>query len=117
MSELINETAAKKAAAKDERIKNGYETVLNIVEDELQGAELLPGGLLRLNVADRCGDKFVEALKDIGSDVLKLGGGRSLWRSSTHAGTIYCEGLDPHNNIDDGWEEVIEDIKLRVEML
>lgn len=117
MSTLIKTTQDQKAAEKATRIKNGYDTILDILENNLQGAEFLPGGLLKLSVVASVGDKFAEAIKDIGSgsDVLRLDG-RSLWRSSVHTNIIYCEGLDP-SNVDEAWESLIDNLKLRVEML
>ena len=115
MSTLIKTTQDQKAAEKATVIENAYNTVLNTLTNNLQGAEFLPGGLLKLSVAASVGDAFAEAIKNIGSDVLRLVG-RSLWRSSVHANIIYCEGLDPRN-VDDDWESIINDLKLRVEML
>jgi hypothetical protein len=116
MSKLIEKTSAAKAAEKAQQIKNGYTTVLNILEKDLQGAEFIPGGILSLKVAAVIGDEFDAALKgSIGSDVLCLGFGVRIWRATTSRGTIYVEGLDS-SKVDEGWDALIEEIKLRIEL-
>ena len=115
MSSLIEKTANAKAAEAKARVQNGYKTVLNILEDEIQGAEMLPGAILKLIVADVFGDEFFDALKDIGSDVLQVGT-VSIWRSTTSRGIINAEGIRP-GNIDEDWEDLIETIKVRAEMI
>ena len=115
MSSLIEKTTAAKAAEKASKTKDGYRTVLSILSNDLQGAEMLPGSILKLTVASVVGDEFDAAIKGIGNDTLKVGG-ITIWRSTTSRGVINCEGLDPHN-VDEGWEALIEIIKDRSEML
>ena len=116
MSTLIKTTQDQKAAEKAARIKNGYDTILDILEHKLQGAEMLPGGLLKLVVDEIVGDEFETGLDRLGEEILCLGYGIQLWRPPTSRVVIYCEGVDPHN-IDDSWETIIDEIKLRAEML
>ena len=115
MSALIAKTAEAKAATKAAAIKNCYNTVLKILENDLQGAEMLPGAVLKLSVASVVGDEFNNAIKDIGNDVLTIGSIR-IWRSTTSRGIIQAEGFNP-SNIDEDWDNLIEIIKDRSEML
>ena len=116
MTTLIKQTADAKAAEKASKVKNGYKTVLTILENDLQGAEMLPGTILTLKVASVVGDEFARAVKDIISDdVLRIGNIR-IWRSTTSRGTINVEGIRP-DHVDDDWSEVIETIKDRSEMI
>ena len=115
MSTLIQKTVDAKAAEAKAKIKDGYKTILNILENGLQGAEMLPGSILKLTVASVVGDEFAEAIKDIGNDVLKVQG-KNIWRSTTSRGVITVEGIRP-DHIDEDWEALIEMIKLRVEVL
>ena len=115
MSTLINKTTAAKAAEAKTKIQNGYKTVLSILQNDLQGAEMLPGAILSLKVAAVVGDEFADAVKATGSDVIQIQGMR-IWRSTTSRSTITVEGINP-SNIDDSWETVIETLKLRVEVL
>lgn len=114
MSSLIENTKAAKAAEKASKIKNGYEIVLKILENDLQGAEFLPGELLKLNVAEVVGDEFELALGRIGVDILQLGYGLKLWRSTSSRKTIYVEGIRP-DRVDEDWEGILSEIKLRLE--
>ena len=116
MSELIKKTAENKAAEKAARIKNGYDTILDILENKLQGAEMLPGGLLKLVVDESVADDFESSLDRLGEEILCLGYGIRLWRPPTSRVVIYCEGVDPRN-IDKTWESLIDEVKLRAEML
>ena len=117
MSALIEKTGAAKAAVMTQKIKNGYKTVLKIFEEDLQGAEMLPGAILKLTVASVVGDEFARAIKDTCAyaDILKVQG-KNIWRSTTSRGTICVEGIRP-DHVDDDWSEVIEILKLRVEVL
>ena len=115
MSTLIEKTMEAKATEAKAKIKDGYKTILNILQNDLQGAEMLPGAVLKMTVAAVVGDELDNAIKDIGNDVLNVGGIR-IWRSTTSRGVINCEGLNP-SNIDDSWETVIEELKDRAEML
>ena len=115
MSALIEKTTAAKATEAKAKIQNGYKTIVNILQNELHGAEMLPGAILKLTVASVVGDEFNNAIKDIGNDVLTIGNVR-IWRSTTSRGTITVEGIDP-SNIDDSWETVIDELKDRSEMI
>ena len=117
MSALIEKTEAAKKAVMAQQIKNGYNTVLKILEEDLQEAEFLPGGILKLSVASVIGDEFARAVKDIYAyaDILKVQG-KNIWRSTTSRDTIYVVGVRP-DHIDEDWNEVLEILKLRVEVL
>lgn len=115
MSEIIKKTAEQKAATKTQKIQDGYRTVLSILSNDLQGAEMLPGAVLKLSVAAVVGDEFDSALKNIGNDVLQVGQFR-IWRSTTSRGVISAEGIRP-GNIDEDWDNLIETIKDRSEMI
>ena len=92
MSVLIKKTAENKASEYETKIQNGYKTILKILTKEIQEAEMLPGSILKLKVAAVVGDEYDSAIKDIGSDVLKVGR-ISIWRSTTSRSTITVEGL------------------------
>ena len=115
MSKLIQQTANVKAAEAKAKIQNGYKTVLSILQNDLQGAEMLPGSILKLTVASVVGDEFDAAIKSIGNDTLKVCG-ITLWRSTTSRGVISAEGIRP-GNIDEDWDTLIETIKDRSEMI
>ena len=115
MSSLIEKTMAAKAAVKASKTKDGYRTVLSILSNDLQGAEMLPGAVLKMTVAAVVGDEFDNAVKDIGNDVLTIGNVR-IWRSTTSRGIINAEGIRP-GNIDEDWDDLIEAIKDRSEMI
>ena len=115
MSALIKNTEAAKAAVKANEIKNGYKTVLKIFEEDLQGAEMLPGSILSIKVAAVVGDEFADAVTATGSDVIQIQGMR-IWRSTTSRSTITVEGINP-STVDEDWEDLIETIKDRSEMI
>ena len=115
MSTLIEKTMeAAKAEAKT-KIQNGYKTVLKILTNDLQGAEMLPGGILKIVVDPTVGDEFNNAIKDIGSDVLNVGN-IQIWRSTTSRGVLTVDGINP-SNLDEDWEALIDEIKDRSEMI
>ena len=111
MSTLITKTSEQRAAEMDEKVQNGYQTVLNILQKDIQGAEILPGAILSLNVATVVGDEFAKAVKDTGSDVIRVGSVR-IWRSTTSRGIITVEGLIL-SDIDDAWDSVLDEIRDR----
>ena len=115
MSTLIKNTEAAKEAAMAQKIKNGYKTVLKILEEDLQEAEMLPGAILKLTVASVIGNEFARAVKDTCAyaDILKVQG-KDIWYNTN--GVIYVEGVRP-DHIDEDWNEVLEILKLRVEVL
>ena len=115
MSALIEKTGAAKKAAMAQQIKNGYKTVLKILEEDIQEAEFLPGGILKLSVAAVVGDEFATALKDTCAyaDILKVQG-KDIWSSTSEV--IYVDGIRP-DHVDEDWNEVLEILKLRVEVL
>ena len=76
---------------------------------------MLPGAVLKLSVAAVIGDEFNNAINDIGNDVLTIGNIR-IWGSTTSRGVISVEGIRP-GNIDEDWDNLIETIKDRAEML
>ena len=115
MSNLIAKTVEQRAAEKASKIQNGYKTVLKILIDDLQGAEMLPGSILSIKVAAVVGDEFADAVKATGSDVIQIQGMR-IWRSTTSRGTITVEGINP-STVDEQWDELIETIKDRSEMI
>ena len=115
MSTLIKKTEEAKAIGAKAKIKDGYRTVLSILANDLQGAEMLPGNILKLEVASVVGDEFDAALKSIGNDTLKVGL-IHLWRSTTSRGVINAEGIRP-GNIDEDWDNLIDEIKDRSEMI
>ena len=117
MSALIEKTGAAKKAAMAQKIKDGYKTILKILEEDLQGAEMLPGAILSLKVASVVGDEFARAVKNTYAyaDILKVQG-KNIWRSLTSRDTIYVVGVRP-DHIDEDWNEVLEILKLRVEVL
>ena len=115
LSTLIAKTETAKAAEAKAKIQDGYKTVLKIIENDLQGAEMLPGAVLKMTVAAVVGDEFDNAVKDIGNDVLTIGNVR-IWRSTTSRGVINAEGIRP-GNIDEDWEIVIDELKDRSEMI
>lgn len=116
MSTLIQKTAEQKAAEKASKIKDGYRTVLRILTNELQEAEMLPGQTLKLKVDPSVGDEFSEAMHASGNTEVLHVQGKQIWRSTSSRSTLLVEGIDP-SNIDDSWETVIEILKLRVEVL
>lgn len=114
MSVLIEKTAETKVAAKAQQLKDGYKTVLKILNNDLQGAEMLPGGTLKLTVAAVVGDEFDAAIKSIGNDTLNVGG-ITLWRSTTSRGVINVDGINP-SEVDEYWDTLIDEIDDRIEM-
>ena len=115
LSTLIQKTTEAKAAEAKAKIQDGYRTVLSILSNDLHGAEMLPGNTLKLSVATVVGDEFDAAVKSIGSDTLKVGT-VTLWRSTTSRGVIQVEGINP-STVDEQWDELINEIKDRSEMI
>ena len=112
LSEIIKKTEADKAADKAAAKANAYRTILDIMRNKIQGAEMLPGGILKLIVDGWVSDEFAEAMRDFGG-VLHLNA-VSLWKSTTSRGII-VEGLNP-SNLDEDWEIFIEALKVRAEL-
>ena len=113
ISEMVKKTEDAKAAAKaNKNHHNAYETVLDIFQNKIQGAEMLPGSILKVIVDPTVGDEFDEAMRELGG-VLRLNA-VSLWKSTTSRGII-VEGLNP-SNLDEDWEIFIEALKVRAEL-
>lgn len=106
ISEMVKKTAEQKAALKAEKIQIGYKTILKILNNDIQGAEILPGSTLKLTVAAVVGDEFDDAVKSIGNDTLKVGG-VSIWRSTTSRGVINVDGINT-SDLDEDWRILIE---------
>ena len=115
MSKIIKKTEAAKAAANaNKNHHNGYKTILDIFRNKIQGAEMLPGDILKIIVDPTVGDEFSEAMHELGRDVLLLHTVR-IQRSTTSRGVISVEGIR-HDNIDGDWNKTILDLRYRVKL-
>lgn len=115
MSEIIRKTeAAKEAANANKNRHNGYKTILDIFRNKIQGAEMLPGDILKIIVDPSVGDEFSEAMHELGRDVLRLHA-VSIQRSTISRGVITIEGIR-HDNIDGDWNKTIFELRYRAKI-
>ena len=115
ISEMVKKTEDAKAAAKaNKNHHNAYETVLDIFQNKIQGAEMLPGSILKIIVDPTVGDEFSEAMHKLGRDVLRLHA-VSIQRSITSRGVITVEGIR-HDNIDGDWNKTIFELRYRAKI-